>query len=274
MIDLKNPICSEVWAVFPSQEDPLRDQCMLGVEYSAGYTLCQTAVQFGVFMKLVLQDLVFGSDLFSNRSRFLHTLTVPMAMALLTLTANPVFAAGSITVEFNAPYNLVVDSNVCSPSTYAPRIGTIGAGFCNYGDAKLTDVVAHIGDFATQTPGIYPTRDSATGAGDVAVTSSCLADSGTYSLTHLGDLIDATHIIGDLEVGECSWQYWSFTYPRRENPDTCGDPVWCDTNDPNDDLYLDFDVWATSAEGAAADDTWTVTMRNEISAAANKIFPK
>ena len=49
--------------------------------------------------------------------------------------------------------------------------------------------------------------------------------------------------------------------------------MWCDSNDPNDDLWLDFDVWATSAEGPAADDSWTVTMRNEISASANKIFP-
>lgn len=209
----------------------------------------------------------------SDAAAFRRRVWVFFALCLALLVASPVFGAGSITVEFNAPYNLVVDSNVCSPSTYAPRIATIGAGFCNYGDAALTDVVASIGDFAAQTPGDYPDRDSATGAGDVAVTSSCLADSGIYELTHLGDTVDATRYIGDLDVGECSWQYWSFTYPRRENPDTCGDPVWCASNNPNDDLWLDFDVWATSAEGAAADDTWTVTMRNEISASANKIYP-
>ena len=93
---------------------------------------------------------------------------------------------------------------------------------------------------------------------DVALTSSCLANTGTYSLTHLGDLVDATRYIGTLDVGECSWQYWSFSYPRRSNPDTCGSPVWCATNDPNDDLWLPFDAWGTSAQGAAANTTWRV----------------
>jgi len=185
----------------------------------------------------------------------------------------PAFAAGSLSIELNAPYNLIVDSNVCSPSTNAPQIATVGAGFCNYGNAPLTDVVGSIGNYATHTPGTYPVRDSATAANDVALTSSCLANTGTYSLTHLGDLVDATRYIGTLDVGECSWQYWSFSYPRRSNPDTCGSPVWCATNDPNDDLWLKFDVWGTSAQGSAANKDWAVTMRNEISAVANKIFP-
>ncbi|HKH43923.1 MAG TPA: SdrD B-like domain-containing protein [Thermoanaerobaculia bacterium] len=187
--------------------------------------------------------------------------------------AQPALGAGSLSIQLNAPYNLIVDSNVCSPSTYAPQIATVGAGFCNYGNAPLTDVVGSIGNYTSHTPGVYPTRDSATAAADIALTSSCLANSGTYSLTHLGDLVDATRYIGTLDVGECSWQYWSFSYPRRTNPDTCGSPVWCATNDPNDDLWLPFDAWATSAQGSTANTTWRVTMRNEISANANKIFP-
>src|SRR5215213_91935 len=181
------------------------------------------------------------------------------------VAAPPAFAAGSLSIDLNAPYNLIVDSNVCSPSTNAPQIATIGAGFCNYGDAPLTDVVGSIGNYATHTPGVYPVRDSAAAANDVALSSSCL--------THLGDLVDATRYIGTLDVGQCSWQYWSFSYPRRSNPDTCGSPVWCATNDPNDDLWLKFDVWGTSAQGTAANRDWAVTMRNEISAVAIKIFP-
>lgn len=205
----------------------------------------------------------------SNRCRSL----VLCLAAAVAAAAQPAFAAGQLTIRLNAPYNVIVDSNVCSPSSYAPQVATIGAGFCNIGDAPLTDVVGYIGNFSTGTPGSYPVRDSAAAANDIALSSSCLANTGTYSLTHLGDLVDATRYIGTLDVGECSWQYWSFTYPRRSNPDTCGSPVWCASSNPNDDLWLKFDTWATSAQGVAANDDHTVTMRNQISASANKIFP-
>jgi uncharacterized repeat protein (TIGR01451 family) len=194
-------------------------------------------------------------------------------MAATILAVPPAFAAGTLSVRINAPYNLIVDSNVCSPSTYAPQVATIGVGYCNTGDAPLTDVVGYIGNFSARTPGTYPVRDSAAAANDIALSSSCLANTGTYSLDHLGDLVDATRYIGSLDVGQCSWQYWSFTYPRRSNPDTCGSPVWCASNNPNDDLWLPFDAWGTSAQGSAANDTWRVNLRNEISANANKIFP-
>ncbi len=203
----------------------------------------------------------------SHRGRLL------IAVVALAALAQPAFAAGSLSVRINAPYNLIVDSNVCSPSTYAPQVATIGVGYCNTGDAPLTDVVGYIGNFSARTPGTYPVRDSAAAANDVALTSSCLANTGTYSLTHLGDRVDATRYIGTLDVGQCSWQYWSFTYPRRSNPDTCGSPVWCNSNTPNDDLWLPFDAWGSSAQGSAANATWRVNLRNEISANANKIFP-
>jgi uncharacterized repeat protein (TIGR01451 family) len=184
-------------------------------------------------------------------------------------------AQGSLTIELNAPYNLVVDSNVLSPSTYAPELATIGAGFCNYGSDPLTNVTAFIGSYADGTPGIYPSRDSTDG--NFQAEHPHLSNSGDYSLTHVGGsagTADATRFIGDLDVGECSWQYWHFTYPRIENPDNTGaDPVWGLTRDPDDDLWLNFDVWATSAEGPVADTTWKVVMRNEISAVANKIYP-
>ncbi len=198
---------------------------------------------------------------------------IGLSFAAAFVAVAPAFAAGALTVQINAPYNVIVDSNVCSPSTYAPQVATFGASFCNTGDAPLTDVVGYIGNYTARTPGTYPRRDSSTAAADVAVTSSCLANTGTYSLTHVGDLVDATRYIGTLDVGQCSWQYWSVTYPRRSNPDTCGSPVWCASNNPNDDLWLKFDVWGASAQGAAGKADWTITMRNEISANANKIFP-
>ncbi|HEX3131024.1 MAG TPA: hypothetical protein VH394_27060, partial [Thermoanaerobaculia bacterium] len=207
----------------------------------------------------------------SCRSRVNSWIGLSFAAALAF--APSAFAAGTLTVQINAPYNVIVDSNVCSPSTYAPQVATFGASFCNTGNAPLTDVVGYIGNYSARTPGTYPVRDSSTAAADVAVTSSCLANTGTYKLTHVGDLVDATRYIGTLDIGQCSWQYWSVTYPRRSNPDTCGSPVWCASNNPNDDLWLPFDVWGASAQGSASNATWRVTMRNEISANANKIFP-
>lgn len=61
-------------------------------------------------------------------------------------------AAGVITVDIVAGYNLVVDSNVMSPSTYAPSAATVMGRFCNTGDATLNNV---LGILATSEP-IHP----------------------------------------------------------------------------------------------------------------------
>jgi uncharacterized repeat protein (TIGR01451 family) len=76
-------------------------------------------------------------------------------------------------------------------------------------------------------------------------------------------------------------QYWHFTYPQCENnPDGSPDyppcahsPAWGDSVKPEDDLWLEFDIWATAAGGYSAGTTRRMTMRNEISAMANKIEP-
>ena len=78
-------------------------------------------------------------------------------------------------------------------------------------------------------------------------------------------------------------QYWSFTYPRCEGnqtPPCSQDAVWGAPTDPGDDLYLYFDVWAKGTDRSTdpdttkvADATQKMTMRNEISANANKIEP-
>jgi uncharacterized repeat protein (TIGR01451 family) len=185
-------------------------------------------------------------------------------------------AAGELSVEIRTSYNLVVDSNVLSPSTYAPSVATVIGEFCNTGDADLTDVQGFIGDFSAGTSGIYPSRDSSDPAFQ-AQHPHLIEGGGTYEFTHVGGALgtgDASRYIGTLAPGECSAQYWHFTYPRRENPNNTGpDPVWGDTNDTNDDLWLEFDVWGTSFEGSSNDASWTMTMRNTISALANKIKP-
>ncbi|MGD9781850.1 MAG: hypothetical protein AB7V14_06825 [Kiritimatiellia bacterium] len=63
-------------------------------------------------------------------------------------------AHAQLRIEMIAAYNLVVDSNVESPSTYAPRAAYLGATDHNDGTNALTDVWAYIGDFTNGTPGV------------------------------------------------------------------------------------------------------------------------
>lgn len=182
-------------------------------------------------------------------------------------------------VEILAADNLVVDSNVTTPATYAPSVATVAGKFCNTSATNtLTEVWGFIGDFdtvaANRKPGIYPSR---TPGGSL---------SGTYAFQHLGGAADASRYIGTLAPGACSVQYWHFKYPQCEltggaawNDPPCEavtDPVWLNSNDPTDDLYLYLDMWATGYDGAnpkTVDDTKKMTMRQEISAMANKIEP-
>jgi hypothetical protein len=202
------------------------------------------------------------------------TVCLVMLFAMTLPQYEKAYAAGTLTVEIIAGYNLVVDSNVESPSTYAPSVATVMGQFCNTGDMELTQVQGFIGEFGG-TPSIYPMRDSDS---DAAFQSQHphLANTGTYALTHVGGSAgtdDATRYMGTIAPGECKTQYWHFTYPRRGNPNNTGNAVWGATNEPNDDLWLDFDIWGASKEGSNADATHTMTMRNEISANANKISP-
>ena len=194
------------------------------------------------------------------------------------------YAAGALDIEIVAGYNLVVDSNVSSPSTYAPSVATVMGKFCNTGDATLTNVMGNIGNYnggVSSTPGIYPARDSTTFGSE----HPHLLNTGSYSFTHVGGrsgLTDASRFLGDIPAGECRSQYWHFTYPRCENTaggaavaPPCGsqEPVWGQTNVDSDDLWLTFDIWGTSAEAINGNTNWKMTMRNEISAMANKIQP-
>lgn len=185
-------------------------------------------------------------------------------------------AAGQLVVTINAAPNLVVDSNVLSPSTYAPALATVSGIFCNYGDAPLTDVIGYIGTYATRTAGSYPQRTPGDPAFDAQHPSLTVANGGAgpYSLTHNGGRAgsaDAVRWMGVLDVGECVPQFWHFTYPRVSNNGT--QPVFGSNNSNTDDLWLRFDVWGTSTEGPTDNATHKVTMRSEISASANKISP-
>ncbi len=169
---------------------------------------------------------------------------------------------GDLRIDMLDYYNLVVDHNIHSPEGASPRAVYIGVRFCNDGNNPLTDVYAHIGDFATGTPGVYPS---------VTVTSGPYT--GTFSFHHEGGSADATRYIGTLEPGQCVVQYWLLSYPLLDanNNRVCGAKP-----DPSDDLRLRYDVWATANDAGtplAANDSKTLQLRAVIAANANKIWP-
>jgi uncharacterized repeat protein (TIGR01451 family) len=234
----------------------------------------------------------------STAPRWLRPIGVVALAALTLMTVSvalfgvPFFqvdAAGTLTIEIIAAYNLVVDSNVLAPSTYAPSVATVGGKVCNTSSTDtVTGVQLYIGNYnggTGSTPGIYPARNSAT---DPAFADplqyAYLAGTGLYSFTHVGGrmgLADATRYVGALLPGQCQVQYWHFTYPRRSNgagptytPNAGDQPTWGQTRLTSDDLALGFDIWSTAGGGVSpAYQHQTMTVRNEISAMANKIQP-
>jgi len=220
---------------------------------------------------------------FSQSKSVRWGLIILLTLALVFGASVPFFmsvSAADVTdgldVKIIAAPNFVVDSNVSSPSTYAPRVATVIGEFCNTGNTTLTNVTGYIGNFGTTTPGTYPSRGTADAGFDAEHPD--LAGTGPYAFSHLGGSADATRYVGSLDPGQCGYQYWHFTYPACENseePPCSADPVWGATNDPNDDLWLNFDVWGTASGGItnADNETHTARMRNEISAMANKIEP-
>jgi uncharacterized repeat protein (TIGR01451 family) len=178
---------------------------------------------------------------------------------------------GPLRVEVITAYNLIVDSNAGTPSSYAPRSAYIGVTFHNDGATALNDVFACIGNYnggTGATPGIYPARTHADLMGPL--------DGGAFAFTHEGGsagLADATRYLASIPAGESVTVYWLVGYDQL---DVHGTPLWGDSVKPDDDLWLEYDVWATAREGATertVDLTRTMTFRNEITASANKIFP-
>jgi len=201
------------------------------------------------------------------------------------LAAAPASAQqGVLNVEMLNGYNLVVDSNVTAPSTYAPSAAYIGAKICNTGTGTLSNVIANVGNYngggVSSTPGTFPVLNS---TGYLA--SPQITNTGNYSLTlesgSTAPTTDGSRFIGTLLAGQCVTEYWLFSYPQCANVGGLPDSPPCATSitgtiQPTDDVSLDYDVWASTTTAIPApvvNVRRDFTMRNEISAAANKIWP-
>ncbi len=190
--------------------------------------------------------------------------------AILWVTAAKVSAQlatdGSLRMEVITAYNFVVDSNVESPSTNGPSAAHLGVKIYNDGPTALTNVTVRIGDLidpltSTGTPGIFESRVNPQGY------------TGTFSLQMPSGTADAVRVIPRIEPGQYVSQYFFVTYPQK---DDLGNSVAGAAPVTEDDLWLNYDIWASAQEGAftrRVDETTKVTMRNEISAMANKIWP-
>ena len=222
----------------------------------------------------------------TENKNVLQRVSVPFfatMLAMLSVSAGPTLAA--LTVDIQTGYNLVVDSNVTSPSTYAPDAAYIGAEVCNTDTSTaLNNVFVYVGDQTAGTPGIYPVLDSST------LNSTVYADAyntGNYSITHEGGqagTADATRFFNTIGPGECRTVYWLISYPQCVNVLDSDGSTWisdyppCETSitggiKPEDDITLDYDVWATADVVGTTITSRDFTMRNEISASANKIWP-
>ena len=188
-------------------------------------------------------------------------------IGLASISAHAANPDGDLRIEVASAYNFVVDSNVESPSTYAPRAAYLSATFYNDGTNALTNVWAYIGDYTNGTPGTYPSRYQAPYNGPLP--------GDEFALTHEGGTAgaaDATRYLGAILPGESKTVYWLVSYP---NVDEDGKTVTGGIK-PDDDLWLQYGIWGTALDAGTpleAAETRTVTMRNEISAMANKIFP-
>jgi len=196
-----------------------------------------------------------------------------LAASLVLVGASEAFALssdGALKMEPITAYNFVVDSNVETPSSYSPSAAHLGVKITNTGTVPLTNIVVNIGDLlnpstSSGTPGVFPSRTVTVGGSG--------GYSGTFALQMPGGAGDAVRVIPTLAPGETAVQYFFVTYPLK---DASGHSVAGAASDPNDDLWLNYDFWASAQEGAATrrvSETPKVTMRNEISAMANKIWP-
>jgi hypothetical protein len=234
---------------------------------------------------------VHGSSVEKNINPF-SGLFAPLASAPSSTNTHSDWASG-LKITPIAAYNVIVDSNVLAPSSYGPNAATLGAQYCNTTAAAITGVWAHIGNHSANTPGVYPVITPATAAtntGNSALSSATTSDDGgsaaagsMFSLKHQSGSaggMDASRYIGDIPAGECRTQYWLISYPRK----FCTNGVACDLSNttrddvtggvkPEDDLWLQYDFWGNKAGGATEYYTRYLTMRNEISAMANKIWP-
>lgn len=211
-------------------------------------------------------------------------------------------APGGLTIEPIVAYNLIVDSNVLSPSSYGPSSATMGAKFCNPSTTvTLNNAWAYIGNYDANYDGTlgdaaigtYPVRKGTAPAYDPAAFAAAYGNATTnpivdatstdyggpaFSLQHESGSVsvtqDASRYLGTLDPGECVTQYWLVSYPRKAQGSSWSG--WRDVTGGvkgEDDLWLPFFFWGSADTVGTSYDWRAVTMRNEISAMANKIWP-
>lgn len=159
--------------------------------------------------------------------------TLMLVNLLGFVTAMATNPDGDLAIQLLSGANLVVESNA-----NGPELVYLGAKITNNGDNTLTDLSINIGDFDAQTAGVYPARTHA-------------GLNGSLSLKHLGTnstLSDAFRYIGDLAPGESSVQYWLVEYPQTDQNGTLVSLA----EGIEDDLWLEYDVWASAQDAGAA----------------------
>lgn len=211
----------------------------------------------------------FPSHPAHGRTWLSHVLWIPILCAMAT-GLRAATTDGALRMEVITAHNFVVDSNIESPAGKSPSAAHLGVKIHNDGPTALTNVEVRIGNLAdpasgTGTPGVFQSRT-------VTVTGS-KGYSGTFALQMPGGAADAVRVIPRVEPGKYVAQYFFVTYPLK---DGSGNSVTGSAPDPSDDLWLNYDIWASASEGVSmrrVDRRTKVTMRNEISAMANKIWP-
>ena len=194
-----------------------------------------------------------------------------IAIMIAILTPTPSFAActnnSDISINIVTAYNFIVDNNVETPAGTPLKSAYVGAEFCNTTADTLVNVTFNIGEHTgggNGTPGIYPSEASWPGL------------TGSFELTHVADVSDASRFITQLLPGECIFQYWLIEYPIL---DDAGNATYVHCPDETDDLKLNYDIWATFSDDETpssscySNDSRSATMRCEITASANKIWP-
>ena len=109
---------------------------------------------------------------------------------------------GPLSMEPITAYNLVVDSNVETPSSNSPSAAHLGVRIRNTGTTALTDIVVNLGHLITPatrtgTPGVFASR---------TVTETTY--SGTFALQMPGGATDAVRTFSSLDPGESVVQYF------------------------------------------------------------------
>lgn len=204
-----------------------------------------------------------------------HCSHIAALIALVFLTGfssqTPAAASdGALRMEVITAYNFVVDSNIESPAGRSPSAAHLGVKVYNDGSEPMTNVVVNIGNLIDAsnhigTPGTFAARTIAE--------EDPLPYAGTFALQMPGGVADAIRVIPRIEPGQYVAQYFFVTYPLKDasNRSVAGAaPV------VTDDLWLEYDIWAQANDGNGplrVDKRTRVTMRNEISAMANKIWP-